>query len=372
MITFRPRLKKAGIAGAVLASTAALALAGCGSAPPSSTSSGSSSAQASNYLGCMVSDSGGFDDKSFNQSGYEGLQKAVKDLGIQEKHVQSKADTDYDPNLRSMVQAGCKLTVTVGFLLGDATKSIASANPNSHFAIIDYTDPAFPKNVKPIVYDTAQAAFLAGYLAAGTTKTGKVATFGGLNIPTVTIFMDGFADGVKYYNQKKNKNVQVLGWDKDKQDGTFVGDFKSIDKGKVLTQGFLQQGADIVLPVAGPVGSGAGSAVLDAKKAGTDAKLIWVDSDGYLTAPDYKSVLLTSVQKKMTDAVESVIKDDLNGKFDPSPYVGTLENGGVALAPFHDLDSAVPAEMKSELDQLKKDIISGAVKVESKSSPVTK
>lgn len=372
MTTFRPRLKKAGLAGAVLASAAALALAGCGSAPPSSGSSGSSSAQASNYLGCMVSDSGGFDDKSFNQSGYEGLQKAVKDLGIQEKHVQSKADTDYDPNLRSMVQAGCKLTVTVGFLLGDATKSIATANPNSHFAIVDYTDPAFPKNVKPIVYDTAQAAFLAGYLAAGTTKTGKVATFGGLNIPTVTIFMDGFADGVKYYNQKKNKNVQVLGWDKAKQDGTFVGDFKSIDKGKVLTQGFLQQGADIVLPVAGPVGSGAGSAVLDAKKAGTDAKLIWVDSDGYLTAPDYKSVLLTSVQKKMTDAVESVLKDDLNGKFDPSPYVGTLENGGVALAPFHDLDSAVPAEMKSELDQLTKDIVSGAVKVESKSSPVTK
>jgi basic membrane protein A len=372
VITFRPRLPKAGLAGLALASAAALALSGCGSAPPTTGSSGSSSAQASDYLGCMVSDSGGFDDKSFNQSGYEGLQKAVKDLGIQEKHVQSKADTDYDPNLRSMVQAGCKLTVTVGFLLGDATKAIATANPNSHFAIIDYNDPAFPKNVKPIVYDTAQAAFLAGYLAAGTSKTGKVATFGGLNIPTVTIFMDGFADGVKYYNQKKGKSVQVLGWDKDKQDGTFVGDFKSIDKGKVLTQGFLQQGADVILPVAGPVGSGAGSAVLDAKKAGTDAKLIWVDSDGYLTAPDYKSVLLTSVQKKMTDAVEAVIKDDKDGKFDPAPYVGTLANGGVALAPFHDLDSAVPAEMKSELDSLQKDIVSGAVKVESKSSPVTK
>ncbi|MDP9883245.1 basic membrane protein A [Sinomonas atrocyanea] len=372
MNPFRKPLPRAGVTGAALAAATALALAGCGSAPPTSSSSGGSSAQASNYLGCMVSDSGGFDDKSFNQSGYEGLQKAVKDLGIQEKHVQSKADTDYDPNLRSMVQAGCKLTVTVGFLLGDATKNIATANPNSHFAIIDYTDPAFPKNVKPIVYDTAQAAFLAGYLAAGVSKTGKVATFGGLNIPTVTIFMDGFADGVKYYNQKKGKNVQVLGWDKDKQDGTFVGDFKSVDKGKVLTQGFLQQGADVVLPVAGAVGPGAASAVLDAKKAGQDAKLIWVDSDGYLTAPDYKSVMLTSVQKTMSTAVESVLKDDLNGKFDATPYVGTLDNGGVALAPFHDLDSAVPADMKSELDQLKKDIISGAVKVESKSSPVSK
>jgi basic membrane protein A len=369
--TLRDRLAKKSLLGVAAVGASTLVLAACGAPPPSSGSSGGTSAANSNYLGCMVSDSGGFDDKSFNQSGYEGLQQAVKDLGIQEKHVQSKADTDYDPNLRSMVQAGCKLTVTVGFLLGDATKNIATANPNSHFAIIDYSDPSFPQNVKPIVYDTAQAAFLAGYLAAGVSKTGKVATFGGLNIPTVTIFMDGFADGVKYYNQKKGKSVQLLGWDKDKQDGVFVGDFKSIDKGKVLTQGFLQQGADIVLPVAGPVGAGAGSAILEAKAAGTDAKLIWVDSDGYLTAPDYKSILLTSVQKTMATAVESVIKDDTQGKFDAKPYVGTLANGGVALAPFHDLDSAVPSDLKSEIDQLKKDITSGTVKVSSKSSPVS-
>ncbi|MEV8146929.1 BMP family ABC transporter substrate-binding protein [Arthrobacter sp. NPDC080031] len=364
--SLRATLKRGSFAGVATAGAAALLLAGCGSAPSASSSG---SATKSDYTACMVSDSGGFDDKSFNQSGFEGLQAAAKDLSIQEKHVQSKADTDYDPNLRSMVQQGCKLTVTVGFLLGDATKNIATANPNSHFAIIDYSDPTFPKNVKPIVYDTAQAAFLAGYLAAGTSKTGKVATFGGLNIPTVSIFMDGFSDGVKYYNQKKGKSVQLLGWDKDKQDGTFVGDFKQVDKGKVLTQGFLDQGADVVLPVAGPVGAGAGSAILDAKAKGTDAKLIWVDSDGYLTAPAYKSVILTSVQKTMATAVETVIKADKDGKFDPSPYVGTLDNGGVALAPFHDLDSAVPADMKSDLDQLKKDIISGAVKVESKSSP---
>jgi len=239
--SLRAGFKRGSMAGVATLGASALLLTGCGAAPSASGPSGS--ATASDYTACMVSDSGGFDDKSFNQSGYEGLQSAVKDLGIQEKHVQSKADTDYDPNLRSMVQQGCKLTVTVGFLLGDATKSIATANPNSHFAIIDYNDPTFPKNVKPIVYDTAQAAFLAGYLAAGTSKTGKVATFGGINIPTVTIFMDGFADGVKYYNEKKGKSVQLIGWDKDKQDGTFVGDFKQVDKGKVLTQGFLDQGA---------------------------------------------------------------------------------------------------------------------------------
>ncbi|WP_285727372.1 BMP family lipoprotein [Psychromicrobium xiongbiense] len=352
--------------GTVGLSATALLLSGCGAAP---TASSTGSGTTSDYKACMVSDSGGFDDKSFNQSSHDGLLQAAKDLGIQQAAVQSKADTDYDPNLRSMVQQGCKLTVTVGFLLGDATKSIATANPNSHFAIVDYVDPTFPKNVKPIVYDTAQAAFLAGYLSAATSKTGKVATFGGINIPTVTIFMDGFADGVAYYNQKKGKSVQLLGWDKAKQDGTFVGDFKSIDKGKVLTQGFLDQGADIVMPVAGPVGSGAGAAINEAKAKGTDAKLVWVDSDGYLTAPDYKSVVLTSVMKTMSTAVEAVIKDDKDGKFDPTPYIGTLNNGGVALAPFHDLDSAVSADTKTELDQLKKDIISGAVKVTSKASP---
>lgn len=354
------------VAGAAALSATALMLSACGAAPSATSTA---SAGASDYTACMVSDSGGFDDKSFNQSGYEGLKKAEKDLGIQEKHVQSKADTDYGPNLRSMVQANCKITVTVGFLLGDATKEIATANPKSHFAIIDYIDPAFPDNVKPIVYDTAQAAFMAGYLAASQSKTGKVAAFGGLNIPTVTIFMDGFVDGVKYYNQKKSKSVQVLGWDKDKKDGTFVGDFKQVDKGKVLTQGFLDQGADVILPVAGPVGGGAGAAIKEANAKGGSNKLIWVDSDGYLTAPDYKDVILTSVQKTMTEAVETVIKEDKDGKFSKEPYIGTLENGGVALAPFHDFDSKVDASTKSELDQLKKDIVSGAVKVESPSSP---
>lgn len=354
------RTSAAGVAGL---GALALVLTGCGAAPEASNSS------ANAYKACMVSDSGGFDDKSFNESSYDGLKQAVTDLGIQKAEVQSKSNSDYEPNLRSMVQQGCNITITVGFNLGDTTKTIATANPNSHFAIVDYNDPTFPKNVKPLIYDTAQAAFLAGYLAAGQSKTGKVATFGGQKIPTVTIFMDGFADGVKYYNEKKNKNVQLLGWDKSSQNGTFVGDFESVDKGKVITQQLLQQGADIVMPVAGPVGSGAGSAIKDAKDKGQNVMLIWVDTDGYVSASDYKSVTLTSVQKGLKTSVEDVIKSDKDGKFDPTPYVGTLSNGGVSIAPFHDFDSQVSSEMKSELDQLKKDIIAGTVKVDSSASP---
>jgi basic membrane protein A len=336
------------MAGLATVSASALLLTACG-APPEAGST--SSAGASDYTGCIVSDSGGFDDQSFNQSSYEGLKKTEKDLGIKVNQVESKTNNDFEPNLRAMVTAGCNLTITVGFLLGDATKAQAEANPDKHFAIIDFGYATPIANVKPIIYDTAQAAFLAGYLAAGTTKTGKVATFGGRNIPTVTIFMDGFADGVKYYNEQKGKDVQLLGWNKDAQDGTFTGDFEKQDVGKQVTQNFLDQGADIVLPVAGPV------------------KLIWVDSDGYLTAPDYKDIMLSSVMKQMGEATEAVVKEDKDGKFSNTPYVGTLANDGVQLAPFHDLDSQVPADLKSELEKIKKDIVDGKLKVESKASP---
>jgi basic membrane protein A and related proteins len=366
MTSLRAHLKRGSVAGMATMGATALVLAGCG-APPEA--GGGSTAGASDYTGCIVSDSGGFDDQSFNQSSYEGLKKAEADLGIKVNQVESKTNNDFEPNLRAMVTAGCDLTVTVGFLLGDATKAQATANPDSHFAIIDFGYATPISNVKPIIYDTAQAAFLAGYLAAGTTKTGTVATFGGIKLPTVTIFMDGYADGVKYYNEQKGKDVKLLGWNKEAQDGSFTGDFEKQDVGKQLTQNFLDQGADIVMPVAGPVGKGAGSALKEAKAAGKDVKLIWVDSDGFLTAPDYKDIMLSSVMKQMGDAVEAVVKEDKEGKFSNTPYVGTLANEGVQLAPFHDLDSQVPAELKSELDQIKKDIIDGKLKVESAASP---
>ncbi len=354
------------MAGIASAGAAAILLAGCGAAPEAG---GGATGAASDYTGCIVSDSGGFDDQSFNQSSYEGLKKAEKDLGIKVNQVESKTNNDFEPNLRAMVSAGCDLTVTVGFLLGDATKAQAEANPDAHFAIIDFGYETPIPNVKPIIYDTAQAAFLAGYLAAGTTKTGTVATFGGIKIPTVTIFMDGYADGVKYYNEQKGTDVKVLGWNKAAQDGSFTGDFEKQDKGKQFTQNFLDQGADIVMPVAGPVGKGAGAALKEAKAAGKDVKLIWVDSDGYLTAPDYKDIMLSSVMKQMGEAVEAVIKEDKDGNFSNTPYVGTLANEGVQLAPFHDLDSEVPAELKAELEQIKKDIADGTLKVESAASP---
>jgi basic membrane protein A len=354
----------AALSAAVLGASA-LILSACG-APPAEEAGGSG--ENSDYLGCIVSDSGGFDDRSFNQSSYEGLKKAEKELGIEINQAESQAETDFGPNVDQMVQQGCDLTVTVGFLLADTTKEAAEANPDSHFAIVD-DNSIEADNVKPIIYDTAQAAFLAGYAAAATSETGKVATYGGINIPTVTIFMDGFADGVTYYNEQKDADVQLLGWDKEAQNGTFIGNFNDQGAGKTNTQNFINEGADVIMPVAGPVGLGTLDAVIEANEGGKKATVVWVDSDGYETAGKGEEFILTSVMKLMGDAVNEVISSDVEGDFDSTPYIGTLENGGVALAPFHDQEANVPEELQGELDEIKEQIVSGDIAVESAASP---
>lgn len=362
---------------AAFAGAAALALAACGQAPEDSGSTASSSETsaaasggASDYTACMVSDSGGFDDRSFNQSGYEGLEKAKSDLGIKVKEAESQADTDFTPNIDNMVQQGCNLVIGVGFLLEDPIQEAATANPDVDFALIDsaFSDADFKpvtlENGKPILFNTSEAAFLAGYLAGGMSQSGTVATFGGMKIPSVAIFMDGFVDGVAQYNKDAGKQVKVLGWDKASQNGSFTGDFEDQSKGKNLAQGFLDQGADIIMPVAGPVGLGAASAVQAAGKS-----LIWVDADGYNTAVDYKSIMLTSVVKEIGAAVFDTVKEASEGNFTAESYVGTLENGGVGLAPYHDYDSKIPADLKSKVDEYKKKIESGELKIESPNSP---
>ena len=196
-----------------------------------------------------------------------------------------------------MVDAKCNIIVTVGFLLGDATLTAAKANPNIDFAIVDYNDAKYAgvKNLKPLLFNTAESSFLAGYLAAGMSQTGKVGTFGGAKIPTVTIFMDGFAQGVDYYNQQKSKSVSVLGWDAAKQDGQFVpggNPFKDTAGGQQVAQGLISQGADIVFPVAGQSGLGALQA---AKASNGKVNGIWVDTDGCTSVPQFCSQLVSSV-----------------------------------------------------------------------------
>jgi basic membrane protein A len=268
--------------------------------------------------------------------------------------------------MTAMVQAGCKVIVAVGFKLEDATDKAAQANPDIKFAIVD-SAPAKPiANVKPLGFNTAQSSFQAGYLAAAMSKSGKVGTFGGIKIPPVTIFMDGFAEGVRYYNTQKSKNVQVLGWDDAKQSGLFTGDFEDKAKGQNTAQNLITQGADIIFPVAGPSGLGGLQA---AKASNGKVNAIWVDTDGCESAAEYCSVLITSVKKGMDVAVKDAVVSVVDNKFDNSQFIGTLDNGGTSLAPFHEFDSKVPAELKSELEQVKADIVSGKITIASKAQP---
>jgi basic membrane protein A len=338
---------------------ASVTLAGCAPAPDA----GDDGAAAD---GCvrMVTNSGGLEDRSFNQSTWEGLQDAEDEYGVEAEALVSTSETDLAPNVQQAVDSGCGLVVTVGYELADATLDQAGRNPDVAFAIVDETVDA--ENVKPVVFDTAQASYLAGYLAAGVSQTGVVATFGGGNQPPVTLFMDGFVDGVARYNEVHGTDVRALGWNKDTQDGSFTGDFEDINKGKVLTEGFIDQGADVILPVAGQVGEGAAAAAVERD----GVSIIWVDSDGYETLPaEFRPVLLTSVLKNTQQAMVEIVGDVQDDAFANEPYVGTLENGGVELAPFHDLESLVPPELQGELEGIRQSIIAGELVVESPSTP---
>ncbi len=309
------------------------------------------------FKACQVTDTGGIDDKSFNATAWKGVTDAMKELGVEGKYLESQQQTDYEKNINAFIEEGCDIIITVGFLLGDATKAAAEKNPNQKFSIVDFAyDPPIP-NVLGQVFNTNEAAFLAGYVAAGVSKTGKVGTFGGIQIPPVTVFMDGFALGVKYYNEKHGTNVEVLGWDEVAQKGLFTGNFESTDDGRTMGETLMDEGADIIMPVAGPVGLGTAAA---AKERG-GVYIIGVDTDWYVSAPEYKDIILTSVLKNMDVTTFNAIKAAMEGTFQGGVTVGTLENGGVGIAPFHDLEAEVSPDLKAELETVKADIIAGKI-----------
>ncbi len=346
---------------AALAAVLALAAAACAreAAPP--PASPPAELPGAGMKACQVTDVGGIDDKSFNQTAWAGVQRAADELGVEAKFLESQAETDYAPNIQAFLDEGCDIIITVGFLLGDATKEAANANPDVPFAIVDFAygeGEIAANNVLGLTFATDQAAFLAGYLAAGMTKTGTVATYGGVNIPPVTIFMNGFWAGVQKFNQDNGTSVKVLGWDAAAQDGTFTGDFEDQTKGRQVSEDFIAEGADIILPVAGPVGFGTTAAVQDSPQ---DDMAIWVDTDGCISASEFCPLFLTSVMKNMDVAVFEAIKQVVEGTFEGGVFVGTLENNGVGIAPYHEFEDDVPQELKDRVEELRQGIIDGSV-----------
>ncbi|WP_432483649.1 BMP family lipoprotein [Kineococcus esterisolvens] len=349
------------LAPAVAVGAAALLLASCGERPADTSAEGTAGGGEA-FKACMVLDTGGVDDRSFNQSSWAGMEAAAaENPDVEVSYVPSADDTQYVPNLQAQVQQGCDTIIGVGGLMADAMKEVASANPEQSFAEIDSASEL--ENVYGLQYNTVEAAFLGGYLAAGMTKTGVVGTWGGLPIPPVTIFMDGFWEGVQHYNQQNGTSVRVLGWDENNPGGgTFANSFVDQGAGRSITETLAGQGADIIMPVAGQAGLGAGAA---AEAAGGGLNLIWVDTDGCESAAQYCQYFISSVTKNLTDSVREYVLAAADGEAPTGSYVGTLENDGVGLAGFNQFEDDVPQELKDELEAVREGIVDGSIEITS-------
>ena len=330
---------------------------------------GATPTPASSFRVGYVTDTGGIDDKSFNTNQWEGIQRAQKELGVQIKFIQSDEATQYTPNLTEFASQNYDLIFASGFFLGADLATVATQYPNLKFSIVDYgyPDPSLPdgnpgktgciKNVEGQVFRTDQAAYLAGYLAAGMSKTGKLGYFGGAKIPTVTIFGVGFQAGMEAYNKAHSANVQLIGWDNKTGEGLFTGDFSDLTKGKEAATSLFDEGADVFMGVGGLIGSPGFDVARERGGYG-----VWVDVDGYNLLPTARDRLLTSVMKKMDSSCYAVIKNTIDGNFKGcGVYVGDMKNGGVGIAPYHDLESTIPAALKTEITDLQNKIIAGTI-----------
>lgn len=313
---------------------------------------------------CLVADTSGLDDQSFNQTAYEGERQAATQFGWTAYAVESHSAADYPFFLDAyMSSERCDLIIAVGALMSDATAQAADQALSApfgpvpqRFVLLDASLTPQRANVWGQTYATDQAAFLAGYVAAAVTKSGVVATFGGVSIPPVTDYMDGYVFGVRAYEMAHARTVKVLGWDPDTRTGTFIGSFVDQKAGRQAASAQIQAGADVVMPVAGGAGLGAGEALLQAGKG----YLIGVDSDWTRSAPQYKSIVLTSVLKRLDLSVIDAVRAVADGSFKGGSYVADLKSGEIdVVMPFP--AGTVPDAVVGELASLRAGIIAGSI-----------
>jgi basic membrane lipoprotein Med (substrate-binding protein (PBP1-ABC) superfamily) len=356
----RRRLVAAGVAAVAVAAAAILLVRGSGSAGRS------------DVTGCEVAWPPRLHDRAFNESIYDGLAKAATELGASAKArvAKSFSPKDIDATIRGFLDQRCSLIVTLGAFSEEKTVEEARHNPDQDFVLGDPFNPHSLPNLMSIVFRPQEAAFLAGYLAAGVTKTGTVGTFGGIPIKTVTPFMNGFAAGVLKYNLDTGDHVRLVGWDPTAQTGSFISqdptNFSAFGDPATATKvaaSLVARGADVILPAAGGAGTvGGGRAAL----AAGGVLLIGVDVDQFYSSPEYANLWLTSVRKRYDVTVEDAMRLVADGRFKGGVLVGSLRNNGVDLAPFHDLSSRVPQSLKSRLQELRSLVIDGSVSVDPK------
>lgn len=339
-----------------------LLVAGCGGKTNEAAPSGNGQAPAGNEqqgaaggdtaakvkIG-MVTDIGGVNDNSFNQSAWEGLQQLSKDTGAEVKYLQSTGDADYIPNLTQFVKDGWDLTWGIGFLMEKPVKQVADENKDAKLAIIDAVVDA--PNVESVLFKEHEGSFLVGVVAASMTKTNKIGFVGGIDIPVIKRFEAGFKAGIKAVNP----DAQVI--------TVYTGAFDKPDLGKSAASQLYGQGADIVFHAAGSTGDGVFNEARDRKAKGENVWVIGVDKDQSLTFG--KDITLTSMVKRVDEAVQRVSKDLIDGKFEGGKVteLGLKENG-VGL-PETSKDN-VPEDILKKVEEFKQKIISGEIQVPDK------
>ncbi|GGN92522.1 BMP family lipoprotein [Saccharibacillus kuerlensis] len=327
-----------------------LVLAACGnnnSGNSASTGSeGEGSKAGSDIKIGMVTDTGGVNDKSFNETSWEALQALKEEQGIKVEYLQSTSEADYQPNLNKFVKGGYDLTWGIGFALESALGEIAKQNPDSNFAIIDAAVDA--PNVESVLFSENEGAFLVGVVAGKMTKTNKIGFVGGMESPTIKKFEIGFKAGI----EASNPDAEFT--------AVYASGFDKPDEGKAAASTLYNEGVDIVFQAAGGTGNGVFNEAKDRKGQGQEVWVIGVDKDQSLDFGD--DITLTSMIKRVDVAIKTVSQQVIDGTFKGgTTTVLGLKEDGVGIA---DTSSAnVPQEVLDEVESYKEKIVSGEIEV---------
>ena len=345
----------------VLALLPTLLLSGCSSeVTPSATTTPAP------MTVCIATDSSGLADSGSNESSYYAVKQSVVSLGlVRQKKVFSETSSiaHIATTLSKLANGGCGVVVTVGENMAEATVRAADQNITTKFVLVD-DSPAplleLPPNLSHLAFAANQASFLAGYLAAATSKTGYVATFGSARNKNVLDAISGFRAGVERFNDDNQAGVSVLGaLSPNSAKWRMIGSESNAAKARKVASDFFKKGADVIYPVAGKAGLGAGAATLDFP----DTYVVGGNRDWYLSASaeSWRANILTSVQKQISAKVFAQISAALKGEFVASEYLGTLENEGVNLTPERDVK--FPALYTDVQETLITELISGKIQI---------
>lgn len=325
-----------------------LAVTACDSAPKSEGSTppkAEGGKAAESFSVGIVFDSGGRGDKSFNDSAWAGMEKAKADFGITVNPVDSKAEKDYEDNLKAVAKQGAKLVFAVGISQANAVKTVAPKFPDTKFAIID--GDADGPNVRKLIFSEEEGSFLAGYAAGLATKTNKIGFVGGMEIDLIKKFEAGYLAGAKFANPK----VEML-------PAKYTGSWNNVDLGKSAASVLFDSGADVVYHASGRCGLGVIAAAGEMNKYA-----IGVDSNQDELA---KGHVLTSMIKRVDEAVYQTIKDFKDGQFSTGAKLYDLKANGVGLSDFAFTKKEFGEDNLKKLEEVKKAVIEGKLKVPAK------